>query len=78
MNHEFMIGGEYLNEENFRHSLQNFGGTTAANPPNYQAYKYNSTGTPAEFDSRTYAVYAQDTIEFIPKWKLTLGDGVMK
>lgn len=68
-----MIGGEYLNEENFRHSLQNFGGTTAANPPNYQAYKYNSTRTPAEFDSRTYAVYAQDTIEFIPKWKLTLG-----
>lgn len=73
MKHEFMIGGEYLNEENFRHSLQNFGGTTTDNPPAYYSYQYNSTGTPAEFDSRTYAVYAQDTIEFIPNWKLTLG-----
>lgn len=73
MNHEFMIGGEYLNEENFRHSLQNFGGTTPDNPPDYRAYRYNLTRTPAEFDSRTYAIYAQDTIEFLPNLKLTLG-----
>ncbi|MDL1865186.1 TonB-dependent siderophore receptor [Betaproteobacteria bacterium PRO5] len=73
MNHEFLAGAEYLNEDGFRHSLQNFGGTTAANPPLYRPYEISSTGNPVDFKSRTYAVYMQDTIEFIPKWKLTLG-----
>lgn len=74
MNHDFLLGGEYLNEDSFRHSLQNFGGTTSANPPRFLPYKVNTaTGTPVEFNSDTYAVYVQDTVEFIPKWKLTLG-----
>ncbi len=73
MNHDFLLGGEYLNEDSFRHSLQNFGGTTSANPPLFRPYKANSAGIPVEFNSDTYAVYVQDTVEFIPKWKLTLG-----
>lgn len=75
MNHDFLLGGEYLNEDSFRHSLQNFGGNTSANPPRFLPYKVNldPTRTPVEFNSDTYAIYVQNTVEFIPKWKLTLG-----
>ncbi|WP_292980940.1 TonB-dependent receptor [Nitrosomonas sp.] len=73
MNHEFLAGAEYLYEDSFRHSLQNFGGTTNATPPLFRPYKTNQAGNPVEFDSHSYAFYAQDTIEFIPKWKVTLG-----
>ncbi|MDL1865989.1 TonB-dependent receptor, partial [Betaproteobacteria bacterium PRO4] len=73
MTHEFLAGAEYLKEDSFRHTLQNFGGTTTANPPLYRPHEISLTGNPTEFDSRSYAVYAQDTIEFIPKWKVTLG-----
>ena len=73
MKHELLTGVEYFKENSYRHSLRNLGGTTAANPPRYQPYDPNPTGTPVRFDSDSYAVYLQDTIEFIPKWKATLG-----
>ncbi|MBI3772564.1 MAG: TonB-dependent siderophore receptor [Gammaproteobacteria bacterium] len=73
MKHEFLVGAEYFKEDSFRHSLQNVGGTTVVNPPFYLPYQANTTGTPVEFDSVSYAVYAQDTVEFIPRWKATLG-----
>lgn len=73
MKHEFLVGAEYFKEDSYRHSLQNVGGTARANPPRYVPYKTNRAGTPVEFDSDSYAVYAQDTMEFIPKWKATLG-----
>lgn len=73
MKHEFLAGAEYLKEDSYRHSLRNFGGTTAANPPYYLPYKANPAGAPVEFDSDSYAAYVQDTVEFIPKWKATLG-----
>ncbi|AJP48634.1 TonB-dependent receptor [Rugosibacter aromaticivorans] len=73
MKHELLTGVEYLKENSYRHSLRNLGGTTAANPPYYQPYDPSPTGTPVRFDSDSYAVYVQDTIEFIPKWKATLG-----
>ena len=73
MKHEILAGVEYLNEDSFRHSLQNLGGTNAANPPNFQPYLINAAGIPVRFDSDSYAVYAQDTVEFIPRWKATLG-----
>ncbi|KAF0191608.1 MAG: iron complex outermembrane recepter protein [Gammaproteobacteria bacterium] len=73
MKHEFLVGAEYFKEDSFRHSLQNEGGTTAGNPPFYLPYHINSTGTPVEFDSGSYGLYAQDTVEFIPRWKATLG-----
>ena len=73
MGHEFLAGVEYLKEDSFRHGLQNFGGTTNANPPLYLPYKESLTGTPTKFKSDSYAVYVQDTVEFIPNWKATLG-----
>jgi catecholate siderophore receptor len=73
MQHEALAGIEYLKENSYRHGLQNVGGTTAANPPRYLPYIAATTGTPTRFDSDSYAIYAQDTVEFIPRWKATLG-----
>jgi catecholate siderophore receptor len=70
MKHEALAGIEYLKEDSYRNSLQNFG---APGAPVYLPYQASSTATPTQFTSDSYAVYAQDTIEFIPKWKATLG-----
>jgi catecholate siderophore receptor len=73
MEHEFLTGVEYLNEDSFRHSLENLGGTDAITPPSFQPYVVRTTGTPVTFDSDSYAIYLQDTVEFMPQWKATLG-----
>ncbi|TPW17042.1 MAG: iron complex outermembrane recepter protein [Halothiobacillaceae bacterium] len=73
MKHELLVGAEYFKEKSFRHSLQNQGGTTAAAPPYYLPYQASAEGTPNAFDANSYALYAQDSVEFIPKWKATLG-----
>ncbi len=73
MKHEFLAGVEYLKENSFRNSLRNRGGTTAANPPWYAPYDENTAATAVRFNSDSYAVYAQDTVEFIPRWKATFG-----
>jgi catecholate siderophore receptor len=73
MTHELLAGVEYLKENSYRHGLLNLGGTTAGNPPRYLPYIAATTGTPTRFTSDSYAIYAQDTIEFIPQWKATLG-----
>jgi catecholate siderophore receptor len=73
MKHEVLTGLEYLNENSFRNSLQNVGGTTAGNPPRYEPGLVSTTAQPNAFHSDSYAVYAQDTVEFIPQWKATLG-----
>ena len=73
MAHEAIAGVEYLKEKSFRTTLQNLGGTTAANPPRFVPYVASTTATPTRFDSDSWAVYAQDSVEFVPKWKATLG-----
>lgn len=73
MLHELIAGVEFLHEDSFRHGLLNAGGTTNANPPIVRPYVIATTGTPVRFKGDSVAVYAQDTIEFIPDWKLTLG-----
>lgn len=73
MKHEWLMGAEYFREESYRHTLQNVGGTTAANPPRFLPYQASTTGTPVAFESDSYALYAQDTVEFIPRWKATFG-----
>jgi catecholate siderophore receptor len=73
MGHEFLAGMEYLKEDSYRHGLRNFGGTTNANPPMFYPYKEQLTGTPTKFTSDSYALYVQDTVEFIPNWKATVG-----
>ncbi|HEX2530072.1 MAG TPA: TonB-dependent receptor, partial [Burkholderiaceae bacterium] len=70
MKHDAIAGVEYLNEDSYRKGLQNFG-TAAA--PDYRPYREATTGNTTIFDSDSYALYAQDTVEFIPKWKATLG-----
>ncbi len=73
MGHEFLLGMEYLKEDSFRNGLQNVGGTTSANPPRFTPYLASTTATPTTFKSDSYAAYFQDTIEFVPNWKATLG-----
>lgn len=73
MKHEFLAGFEYLKERSFRHTLRNFGGTSSTNPPDFRPYEINNTGTPVRFTGDSYAFYAQDVVEFLPRWKATFG-----
>lgn len=70
MKHEFLTGLEYLREDSHRKALQNF--NTAAAPA-YYPYAEAFAGAPVEFNGESYALYAQDTIEFLPGWKATMG-----
>lgn len=72
MQHEFLAGMEYLKENSDRQNLRNFGSTTIANPPVYLPY-VGGGGQVNKFTSDSYAAYVQDTVEFVPKWKATLG-----
>lgn len=73
MKHEFLAGMEYLHEDSHRNSLQNLGGTTVLNPPIIKPYVESTTATPVDFKGDSYAIYLQDTAEFMPFWKATLG-----
>lgn len=70
MPHEAIAGVEYLNEDSYRKALQNFGTATA---PDFRPYQGALTGAATSFRSDSYAVYAQDTVEFVPQWKITTG-----
>lgn len=68
MKHQVLAGAEYLKEESSRQGLRNLG--TTANP----IYRRSQvTGTASTFDADNYAVYAQDTIEFVKNWDLLVG-----
>ncbi|MEQ1597825.1 MAG: TonB-dependent receptor [Methylotenera sp.] len=74
MEHQLLVGFEYLDEDSFRQALRNLG--TATNPLYRQSQLVNTAGTNRafnEFDSVSKSYYVQDTVEFIPDWKLTLG-----
>jgi catecholate siderophore receptor len=73
MKHEYLAGVEYFQEDSYRVGLENLGGTTVDNPPFYRPYQGSTTAIPVEFEADSYAVYGQDTVEFIPRWKATLG-----
>jgi len=74
MTHSVLTGVEYLHEKSYRNSLLNIG--TNADP-----YFTSSAETPinaantqfAKFNADNYAVYAQDSIEFIPHWTALVG-----
>ncbi len=70
MTHEVLTGVEYLREDGWRKALQNVG-TTAA--PQFRAYEEALAGNPVKFTGDSYALYVQDTVEFLPRWKATLG-----
>ncbi|HQN65870.1 MAG TPA: TonB-dependent receptor [Methylophilus sp.] len=88
MQHQFLVGMEYLKEDSLRNNLQAFNPKTglaytqtgaalnaaiAANGVFYKRHAINTTGVATEFDADNYAVFVQDSIEFIPKWNLLLG-----
>ncbi|MFZ5474220.1 MAG: TonB-dependent receptor, partial [Pseudomonadota bacterium] len=65
MKHEFLAGFEFLNEDATRWSLVNLG--------SFPYYSKNAVGAPTTYDGKTYAVYLQDAVEFMPHWKLVFG-----
>ncbi len=69
MQHQLLGGVEYLHEDSFRTTLRDLDPTAGF------LFKEGelSTATPNKFKSNSYSVYAQDTIEFIPKWDVLLG-----
>lgn len=71
MRHAVVTGLEYLVENSYRRTLQNLTGSTTT--PDFRPYLENTAATASSFKGDSYAVYAQDTIEFLPKWKATLG-----
>lgn len=73
MKHQMLVGGEYFYEDSFRNGLRNVGGTTTGNPPLYLPYQAAAPATAVSFNSNSYALYAQDAVEFLPKWTATLG-----
>ncbi|OHE59148.1 MAG: TonB-dependent receptor [Thiobacillus sp. GWE1_62_9] len=69
MKHEVVAGVEYLHEDSHRKTLQNLGGT----PASFEPYVESTTANPVNFTGDSYAAYVQDTVEFMPFWKATLG-----
>ncbi len=70
MKHQLLTGAEYLHEDSWRNTLLNRSGDL--NSPDFQPY-LSSTSTPIKFNGKSYAFYAQDTIELIPNWRVTAG-----
>ena len=70
MKHEILAGFEYLKEDGYRRGLTNLG--IAANPI-YKPTAEAGATLPATFNGKSYALYMQDSIEFVPKWKLLMG-----
>ncbi len=70
MKHEALAGFEYLKEDSYRSTLQNNGTTSV---PAYVPYQSSVAGTPNRFNSKSQAIYVQDAVEFVPKWKVTAG-----
>ena len=68
--HEILIGGEVMQEQSYRRALRNVGTALA---PLYHPDVENTALTPAIFDGDTLGLYLQDSIEFLPHWKLLLG-----
>ncbi|MBS0553959.1 MAG: TonB-dependent receptor, partial [Proteobacteria bacterium] len=69
MKHELLAGVEYLKENAARWTLLNQGSAASAR------YTGGVLNRPAagRYNGDTIAVYAQDTVEFVPDWKFTLG-----
>lgn len=82
MKHEAIAGVEFLKESGYRNALRN-AASAVGNAPVILPYVEPLAGATGAgnltasnrntFNSDSYAVYAQDTIEFVPKWKATVG-----
>lgn len=78
--HELLVGAEYLREDLKRWSYN----STACSSSIVSEYRLVADGcsfgygnkvkiNPFSYSGNSYAVYAQDMIEFVPKWKLLFG-----
>lgn len=70
MKHELLAGLEYLKEDSHRKALQNFGTAPA---PAFYPYREVPAGAATDFKGNSHALYVQDTVTFLPRWKATLG-----
>lgn len=70
MKHQLLAGVDYLYEDSWRNSLRNWTGSLLT--PDFRPYQ-SSTAIPSTFSGGSYAIYGQDTVEFIPKWRATAG-----
>lgn len=70
MKHELLAGLEFLREDSHRKGLQQF---TIGGAPYYYPYVEATAGNATNFSGNSRAAYVQNTVEFIPKWKATLG-----
>lgn len=68
MKNEFLAGFEYLYEDSQRWSLRNLGTATR---PMYRSGEF--TGPPNTYRGNSYAIFAQDTVEFVKNWKFLVG-----
>ncbi len=68
MRHELVTGVEFLHESSQRWTLKNLGTTI----PFYQRGQYTTT-QPNTYEGDTFSAYVQDTVEFLPNWRLTAG-----
>lgn len=72
MKHSVLSGVEYLYENSYRNALRNIG--TNANPMYDGGQEVLGLNNQyAKFNADNYAVYVQDSIEFIPHWTALVG-----
>jgi catecholate siderophore receptor len=69
MKHALLTGVEYLKENAYRSGLVDLDGTAGAD---FDRHSYNRAN-PTKFVADNYAVYVQDSIEFIPNWTVLAG-----
>ena len=68
--HDWLSGAEVLRETGYRRGLQNFGSVAA---PDYRPNSEDNNAQASRFNGDSYALYLQDTVEWMPRWKTTLG-----
>ncbi|MBF5040172.1 TonB-dependent receptor [Methylophilus sp. 13] len=69
MKHSLLSGVEYLHENSYRANLVDLDSSSGFY---YRRHAYDKSN-PTKFDADNYAVYLQDSVEFIPNWTALAG-----
>lgn len=69
MKHSLLTGIEYLNENSYRANLVDLDSSSGFN---FKRHTYDRRN-PTKYDADNYAVYVQDSVEFIPNWTVLAG-----